>query len=161
MVASATQQRAWTTPTGVVQRLRKRWQTGEFLTAFAGGQGWDPFGVPVRGPAPREIAEQFGDVQAWAARWQRADPKLLRIEHKQVGGRVIGVNTIPCRAWVDSYDQLWALLGVRRDVDRFTELVDATSKLCPSLLPWMTSHPMRVLRLEADWAKIVDTVKWI
>ena len=90
MVTAATQRRAWTTPADVLGLLRRRWQAGTFLAAFADGRGWEPLGVPVRGPTPREIAERFGDVQAWAAQWQRTDPKLLRIEHKQVGGRIIG-----------------------------------------------------------------------
>ena len=35
----------------------------------------------------------------------------LRVEYKKVGGRLVGANLIPCRAWVDGYDQAWALLG--------------------------------------------------
>jgi hypothetical protein len=161
MVTAATQRRAWTTPADVLGLLRRRWQAGTFLAAFADGRGWEPLGVPVRRPTPREIAERFGDVQAWAARWQRTDPKLLRIEHKQVGGRTIGANTIPCRAWIDSYDQLWALLGVHREVERFTELAEATSRRCRRLLPWLTAHPMQALGLEACWAQILDTVSWV
>jgi hypothetical protein len=136
MAAPVTERRAWTTPADVVRLLRKRWQAGTFLTAFACSQGWDPFSVPVRGPAPREIAQHFGEVQAWAEQWERANRKLMRIEYRKVGGRVIGSNTIPCRAWIDSYDQLWVLLGVRRDVDRFIELLDATREVCPRLVLW-------------------------
>jgi hypothetical protein len=161
VAAAASQRQAWTTPADVLRLLRRRWQTGTFLTAFAASRGWEPLGVPVRGPTPREIAEHFGDVQIWAAQWQRADPKLLRIEHKRVGGRITGVNTIPCRAWIDSYDQLWALLGVRREVERFTELGEATGKHCPRLLVWLTAHPMQALKLEACWAQILDTVRWV
>jgi hypothetical protein len=160
-MAAASQRRAWTTPADVLGLLRRRWQAGTFLTAFADGRGWEPLAVPMRGPTPREIAERFGDVQGWAAQWQRTDPTLLRVEHKQVGGRLIGANTIPCRAWIDSYDQLWMLLGVRREVERFAELADATSRYCPRLLPWMTAHPMRALELEACWAQLLDTVRWV
>ena len=160
-MVAATQRRAWTTPADVLRLLRKRWQAGAYLAAFADGRVWEPLGAPVRGPIPREIAERFGDVQAWATQWQHADPRLLRVEHKQVGGRLIGANAIPCRAWIDSYDQLWALLGVRREVERFIELADVTSRRCPRLLPWLTAHPMQALRLETCWEQILDTVSWV
>jgi hypothetical protein len=87
--------------------------------------------------------------------------KLTRLEYKKVGGRVIGSNVIPCRAWIDSYDQLWDLLGVSRDVRRFTALADATRVSCPRLVPWMTAHPMRVLGLADCWAELVGTVRWM
>ena len=36
------------------------------------------------------------------------------VEYKQVGGRHFGANSIPARAWLDSYDDTWALLQGRR-----------------------------------------------
>ncbi len=153
--------RAWTTPADVLGLLRKRWQAGALLSAFASGQDWKPLGVPLRGPSAGELAARFGEVQAWAGRWERADTKLMRLEYKKVGGRAIGANLIPCRAWIDSFSQLWELLGVSRDVRRFSELADATRASCPRLVPWMTAHPMRVLGLHACWAQLLGTVRWI
>jgi len=153
--------RSWAAPDDVVARLRKRWQTGAFLTAFASGQAFEPLGVPVRGPAAGEMAAFFGDVQEWVRQWHRADPALMRVEYTPVGGRVIGSNVIPCRAWVDSYDQLWALLGVSEDVQGFASLVSMTGKHAPRLIPWLVSHPMRALGLADCWAQIVATVVWI
>ena len=160
-MAQAARQRTWTTPEQVTARLRRQWEAGTFLTAFASGQEFQPLDVPLRGPGASEIAGNFADVADWAGQWQRVDPALLRIEHTRVGGRAIGSNMIPCRAWVDSYDQLWALLGVNRAVRRFTELARATGEQCPRIRPWLVSHPMRVLRLEACWPEIVGTVRWI
>jgi len=152
---------AWTLPEDVLRQLRRRWQTGAFLAAFASGQPWAPLGIPVRGPSPREAAEHFGEVQAWADRWERTDRALMRVEHKKIGGRLIGSNAIPCRVWVDSYDQLWGLLGVREDVYAFTGMINATGETCPRLVPWLISHPMRALELAAHWPEIMGTVRWI
>jgi len=160
-VPQAARQRTWTTPEQVTVRLRRQWEKGTFLTAFASGHPFQPLGVPLRGPGASEIAGNFADVADWADQWQRVDPALLRIEHTRVGGRAIGSNMIPCRAWVDGYDELWTLLGVRRAVWRFTELAAATGEQCPRIQPWLVSHPMRVLRLEACWPEIVGTVRWI
>lgn len=153
--------RTWTTPGQVTARLRRQWETGTFLNAFASGHPFQPLGIPLRGPGASEIAGNFADVADWAEQWQRADAALLRIEHRRVGGRAIGSNMIPCRAWVDSYGQLWTLLGVKPAVRRFTELADATREQCPRILPWLVAHPMRVLRLEPCWLEIAATVRWI
>ena len=128
---------------------------------FAGGQPWQPLGIGLRGPAARELAASFADVQSWAAGWERVDSGLVRVERKQVGGRVIGTNAIPCRAWIDGYAQLWRLLGVQPEVHAFTLALDRVKADMPSLTDWMIAHPVRVLSLSADWDVIIGTVRWI
>ncbi len=83
--------------------LRRRWETGSFLTMFASGQPWSRWAYRLRGPAPGELATRFGDAQAWVRAVGSMHRRLVRVEHKRVGGRVIGANSIPCRAWIDSY----------------------------------------------------------
>src|ERR1019366_4222084 len=117
--APAAGENEWTTPPDVRRTLRRRWDNGSFLAMFAEGQRWAPLGVGVRGPAAWELASRFTDVQAWVGEWERADQRAVRVEHKRVGGRAIGSNTIPCRAWIDGYQQLWQYLGVGQQVLRF------------------------------------------
>jgi len=152
---------AWTTPADLVRTLRRRWETGAFLTLFASGQPSQPLGIGLRGPAARDLAASFGDVQAWVRGWERVDSRLVRVERKQVGGRVIGTNTIPCRAWIDGYAQLWQLLGVQPEVRAFTSALDQVKAEMPSLTDWMIAHPIRVLSLSGDWDMIIGTVRWI
>jgi hypothetical protein len=83
------------------------------------------------------------------------------VEYKKVGGRYIGANLIPGRAWVDGYEQAWALLGTAAEVRRLTELAEQTKAACPRLVPWLTSHPVRALGLAADWPQLLATVAWI
>jgi hypothetical protein len=131
------------------------------LTAFAEGRAWEPLGVPLCGPAAGEIAERLGEVQEWAAEWERAGRGPLRVEYKRVGGRKVGANIIPCRAWIDGYDQAWELLGVRAEVRRFSSLADATAASCPRLIPWLIGRPMQALMLADRWDKLLATVRWI
>jgi hypothetical protein len=131
------------------------------LGAFAAGAEWQPLDIPVRGPGPAEIGERLGDVQKWAAEWEKAGRGPLRVEYKKVGGRRIGTNMIPCRAWLDGYDLAWQLLGTRDEVRRLAELADRTKADCPRLLQWLTSHPVRVLQLAGDWESLLATVRWI
>ena len=139
--------------------MRKKWP--DLLAAFAAGQQWAPLPVPVRGPSPAEIGERLGDVQDWAAEWRRAGRGPLRVEYKQVGGRHFGTNMIPCRAWLDGYDQAWELLGARSHVQRLTELAERTKATCPRLVSWLERRPVKALELAGDRAHLLATVRWI
>ena len=149
----------WTRPGDVRETVRKKWP--DLLAAFAAGQQWAPLPVPVRGPSPAEIGERLGDVQDWAAEWRRAGRGPLRVEYKKVGGRHFGTNMIPCRAWLDCYDQAWELLGARGEVRRFTDLAERTKAECPRLVSWLEHRPVKALELADDWAKLLATVRWI
>ncbi len=139
--------------------MDRKWAA--LLAAFAAGQEWVPIPVPVHGPGPAEIGERLAAVREWVAEWQRAGGGPLRVEYKKVGGRHIGTNTIPCRAWVDGYDQAWALLGKRGEVRRLAELTERTKAECPRLIPWLQARPVLALRLAGEWDHLLATVRWI
>jgi hypothetical protein len=151
--------KAWTSPADVRDTVRRRWPV--LLAAFAAGAEWTPLDIPLRGPSPAELGARLGDVQAWAAQWARAARGPLRVEYKQVGGRLIGINQIPARAWVDGYDQAWDLLGTRSDVRRFTSLAEQTKADAPRLALWLERRPVKALELADDWASLLATVRWI
>jgi len=150
---------SWTRPADVRATIRKKWDSGALLARFAGGQDWEPLGIPIRGPSARQIGERLADVRQWAAEWAEAARGPLRVEYKQVGGRHFGSNSIPCRAWLDGYDATWALLRVGPDVRRLGELMEAARGT--HLIPWLTGHPLRALRLAAHWDTLLATVRWI
>jgi hypothetical protein len=149
----------WTRPADVRAAIKKKWDSGALLARFAARQGWEQIGVPLRGPSARQLGEHLTEAQHWAAEWADAARGPLRVEYKQVGGRHFGTNSVPCRAWVDGYDEAWALLGVRPDVRRLSGLIEATQGT--RLVPWLASHPMRALRLADAWDKLLATVRWI
>lgn len=82
--------KSWTRPADVREAVAKRWPV--LLSAFLSGQEWVPFDVPLRGPGPSEIGVRLAEVQAWVAEWERAGRGPLRVEYKQVGGRLVGAN---------------------------------------------------------------------
>ncbi len=151
---------SWTRPADVRASIRKKWDSGVLLARFAAGQDWAPLSIPIRGPSAREIGEQLGEVRQWAAEWAAvAAGGPLRVEYKQVGGRHFGANSIPARAWLDSYDNAWTLLRVGAEVRRLAGLIEAARGT--RLVPWLTGHPMRALRLADDWDRLLATVSWI
>ena len=151
---------SWTGPADIRVSIRKKWDSGALLARFATGQDWVPLGIPIRGPSAREIGEHLAEVRQWAAEWAAAAAGgPLRVEYKQVGGRHFGANSIPARAWLDSYDDAWALLRVGAEVRRLTGLIEAAHGT--HLVPWLTGHPMRALRLADDWDRLLAAVRWI
>ena len=151
----------WSRPAEVAAWLEKKWLSGALLTAFAAGRDWEPMGVPLRGPTAGEIAGRLAEVQNWAAEWARAARGPLRVEYKKIGGRQVGANLIPCRAWIDSYDHAWDVLGVRAEVRTFNSLAKATTESCPRLVRWLACRPIQALRLADRWDKLLATVRWI
>lgn len=151
----------WTRPADVRAAIGRKWRSGALLRAYAAGEAFEPAGVPIRGPAAAAIGSALAAVREWAAEWERAGRGPLRVEYKKIGGRVVGTNMVPARAWLDGYDQVWELLGSGADVRRLTETAQATKQSCPLLVAWVHANPMKALRLADRWDKLLATVAWI
>jgi hypothetical protein len=149
----------WTSP-GDVQEVARR-KAGQWLSGVAAGDGFVPLRVPVRGPSAGELGPRFDEVRQWAGEWERAARGPLRVEYKKVGGRSFGVNEIPGAAWVEGYEQAWALLGLAGDAARLSRLVEQTSARYPRLVPWLIRRPARALELAGEWDRLLATVGWI
>jgi hypothetical protein len=78
-----------------------------------------------------------------------------------VGGRTLGTNTIPVRAWIDDNETLWALLKTTDDVRTFGTLHESAAALSPQVATWMAANPMKVLALAESWPSILATLRWI
>jgi hypothetical protein len=148
--------KTWTSPADVIAALARRWAKGEFLRAVAAGQIVTPLAVPVRGPSARQLADDFGSAQDWARSWQAAP---FRVEYAAVGGRLIGVNRIPAKAWIDDDRELWRLLGTQRDVTCLLRLQSQTTD--PALRTWLAANPLRAVGQAQDWPRLLAVVEWI
>jgi len=144
----------------VVTKLRRRWDTGAFLSAYGSGRPWEPLSLPLRRPTAGEVAAQFDASRTWARTWDQA-AKTLRVSYLTVGGRAVGANRVPGHAWIDSYPQLFRLLRVEGDVQRFDQLLEATRCQCPALVDWVLAHPLKMLALADHWPWLLRTVAWI
>jgi hypothetical protein len=143
----------------VREAIRRKWPV--LLVNFLAEQDLEPLSVPLRGPGPAEVGERLADVQAWAAEWERAGRGALRVEYKLVGGRLIGTNQIPCRAWLDDYDQVWEFIGARQQIRRLSEIAEQTKAQCPRVLGWLERHPVKALDLASSWAHVLATIRWV
>jgi len=152
--------RAWTRPADVRVRLRRRWDSGELPRQWVSGAAWAPYAVPLRGPTAAELADRFDEVAAWARDW-RSHGGPGRVELRPVGARSIGSNQLPDRLWLESYDDVWRLLGVQAEVRRLGELRDATQREDPRLVGWLDAHPLAVLGMADRWLRLVRTLGWL
>ena len=152
---------SWTTPADAERKLRRWWDSGRALRALGESLPWEPLGIPLRGPTAGDLASDLERARQWVTAWQRSGTRLGRLEQRRVGGRLVGVNELPAKLWVDSYQQLWSALGTARSAGRFAELVAAARTETPRLVDWMVRHPLRLLELEPEWPAIVKTVQWI
>ncbi|HZN77717.1 MAG TPA: Wadjet anti-phage system protein JetD domain-containing protein [Micromonosporaceae bacterium] len=150
---------AWTTPADVLQRLRRRWDSGDLLRRLGSGAEWEPIAFGLRAPGAGELAAHLAAAQRWAASW--ASVPGLRLERRRVGGRLVGVNELPAKVWVDGYDQAWTALGVAAQVEEFVRLLADTQRRAPRLAGWVLAHPLRLLELAPVWGALIDTVGWI
>jgi len=157
--------RAWTTPDDVASRLRRSWTDGSLLSSYGRGEPWQPRSVALHGPQPTEVAERLDDVRAWVAQLQRGSRRggrsAYRLEYRTVGGRAIGANQLPARAWLDDYDCVWTLLRVGDEAERYLALLDAARAREPRVADWMLERPMRALELSAEWARLLPAARWL
>lgn len=149
----------WTTPSDLRSQIQKLWDRGAILSSLVTGETLFPRRLVLKGPTSTELAERFDEVRNWIAvlRSQRQ----VRIELREVRHRVLGNNSVPEEAWVDSLDDALALIGKTREAARFRQMVATTSERQPACLPWLGRYPLKALELEADWALLLEVVGWI
>jgi hypothetical protein len=58
-------------------------------------------------------------------------------------------------------DDALALIGKRREAERFRSLLAQTRQRFPALLPWLARRPLRALELAEDWGRLLDIVTWL
>ena len=151
----------WSTPADVVGALRRRWDSGSLLARHASGEGWEPIGLPLRGPTATDLASDFGAAQDWARSWLAPARHGFRIENATVGGRVVGINEVPRRAWVDSFEQAWRILKVDHLVREFDSAVALADVDAPRLAEWARANPMAALTVGDIWADLLRTIRWV
>lgn len=148
----------WTTAAELRAQLMRRWDQGELLAELATPGERFPLRLGLRGPSSAELSQRFDEVRAWAAELQRSAG--CRLVMREVRHRVIGTNSLPGEAWVDTLDDALRLVGKGREARAFRALLQATQQQ-PALLPWLQQHPLRALALAEAWPQLLDVVGWL
>jgi hypothetical protein len=150
----------WTTTADLRAQVLRRWDKGELLAELVAPAGLFPLRLALRSPASGELSERFDEVRVWAAELQQVTGAGCRLVMREVRHRVIGQNSLPGEAWVDTLADALRLIGKARDARAFHAVLDAT-RAQPALLPWLHRQPLRALALAEVWPRLLEVVAWL
>jgi len=152
----------WTTPDDIAARVRRRWDDGSLLRAYANGDPFDPIEVPLRGPKPSQVGDDIAAARSWVAALDagRRDDRRYTLQWQSIGGRQIGRNRLPIRAAVSSFEQAWALLGVATSVRHFDDLL-ALAQRHRRVREWVVDHPHHALSLGHEMSQLIAAYVWL
>ena len=155
----------WTTPAQLRAHTEKLWNQGKLLAALCEAGPAFPLRLPLKTPDSRALADDFAAVRAWSAALLDAEAKAgaagMRIEMREVRHRVIGSNSLPAAAWLDTPDDAFALIGRQREAQRFRSTLAYVREHAPRLLPWLAGRPLKALALADQWPRLIDVVLWL
>ena len=152
----------WTNIDEIAARVRRRWDDGSLLRAYANGYAFDPIDVRLRGPKPSQVGDDVAAARDWVAALDagRREDSRYTLQWQSIGGRQIGRNQVPVRAVVSSIEQAGALLGVTAAVRRFDELLGLAHRH-PQVRQWVVDHPLRALELAAEMPQLISAYTWL
>lgn len=156
----------WTTVGELVDVLRNRWSRGQYLRAHAAGEPFAPVVLPVKAPTAAEAIDDLDAAVAWADRFRRDSQTAggrprFTVEHRTIKGKGLGVNDVPARVRIETFEQLCALLNTVDDVRAFDAIVEQTKAVVPGLTDWVLRKPLAALERRAVWGDLLATVNWI
>ena len=151
----------WTTPSDLRAQVQRLWDRGRILACVEAATDLFPLRLILKTPEPREFSDRFDEARSWAHELHEGSEAGYRIVLREVRHRVLGANSIPDEAWVDTLDDALRLIGKRREGNAFGLLLGLTRLRQPVLLAWLKAHPLRALALEDDWPRLLDVVGWL
>jgi hypothetical protein len=151
---------SWTTPSDIVRQLQKLWDKGTIPAALVTREKIFPRRLTLKKPNSAEMAERFTEVRAWISLLDR-EAKHYRLVWQDINHRTLGANAVPAEVWIDSLEGCLALIGKRREADRFASMVELTARHSPQLLSWLVKRPLHGLALADNWPRLLDIVSWL
>ncbi len=118
-----------------------------------------PRRLTLRKPTSAELSDSFEQVRIWIAELQKG--AHYRVVMRELRHQILGNNAVPDEIWIDTLDDALAMIGKKRDAMQIKEIASLTRKRCPSLLPWITTHPLKTLELTEAWPLLLNIIDWM
>lgn len=152
----------WTSPAGIVATVRRRWDDGTLLRAFALSTPFPVVEIPLRGPSAADLGDHFDAARAWVESVRRAsrEGRAFTTVMGRIGGRLAGATEVPVRVVISSYEQAWLLLGTATDAAAFREIVDRSAPV-PRAREWALTSPLAATALAEDWSAMLAAYAWL
>jgi hypothetical protein len=159
----------WTSATDLRAQVQKLWDKGTLLSEMVTGESAFPRRLRLLGPSSADLSGRFDEVRAWIAALRKALPASgtasgasgCRIVWREVNHRVVGSNNIPDEVWLDCLDDALAMIGKRREAQRFAALVQSSLQSHPALKPWLARRSLQALALVEAWPRLLAIVSWL
>ena len=151
----------WSLPADLRAQVQRRWDKGELLAERVAPTQLFPLRLTLRVPSSSDLSERFDAVRRWVAELQHGTRAGYRLALREVRHRVIGQNSLPAEAWVDTLDDALQVIGKAREARVFQSVLAATRERQPALLPWLQRQPLRALSLAEVWPQLLDLVAWL
>ncbi len=154
----------WTTKLQLLTQLQKLWEKGLLLQEAFNSHLPDqeetlfPKRLSFKSPNSQALSNDFDAVRRWIIGIKKIPG--FRIEYRTVQHRIIGENSIPHEAWVDTLEHAVQLLHKQKELSAFMRIKSETAQTAPQLIPWLKLYPLKALSLADDWSKLLLFVQW-
>lgn len=150
---------SWTTPEALKSQLRKLWEKGILLRELTEDSDYFPRQLTCKKPTSDDLSSRFNEVRQWIGALAQIESKGYRLEWREVRHRVIGVNRLPVKIWVDSAFDAIKILGLQKRAEHYQYLFEHIVTAQPALRGWLIKYPLRVL--EQDWTRLLAIIAWL
>ena len=158
------EEKGWTTPEEIRDKLRRLWDRGEILASRLGQEDLFPLRLSLRRPGSKDLLEHFGEVRAWIRSLEEGSRTGrgfgYRIVWETVNHRVLGRNSLPLSIDLPSEDDALRLIGKSKESTLWQGLFDQTVLLFPALSEWFQDSPMEILDHLREWDQILAVLGW-
>jgi hypothetical protein len=149
----------WTTPEDLRAQVQRLWDRGDLLRATVSDAVSWPLRLPLKSPAAADLSDRFEAVRDWVR--AVAETPWVRIEWREWRHRVQGNQRVPATAWLETLPDALAFIDKASQAERFATLWQETAATQPTLLAWMSQHPIQVLELAERWTRLLSVVAWV
>ena len=149
----------WTTPADLRRQVLRLWDRGAILSALVTSEALFPKRLVLKPPTSAELGERFDEARSWIASLRSMSH--VRFTMREFRHPILGLNTLPHQAWIDTAEDALAMLGKGPEAKQFRQVMESTSRRQPALLTWLERKPLRALALVDDWERLLDVVGWL
>lgn len=150
---------SWTTPEALKSQLLKLWEKGVLLRELTEDSGYFPRQLICKKPTSDDLSSRFNEVRQWVGALTQIEAKGYRLEWREVRHRIIGVNQLPAKVWVDSASDAIKILGLHNTSKTWQRFFQQITTAQPSLYGWLMKFPLRAM--EQDWTRLLAIITWL
>ena len=155
----------WTTTGDIAATAEKLWSGGRLPSALITGEELFPYSIKLSGPKASEMADNIAEIRAWCAALEARSlserRRSYRLEYRSVRNGVLGKNSIPCRAVIETVEDALTLAGRKKDAEILQRVTKETVDRLPALVGYIYKKPLTVLEHSEDWGKFICVCEWM